>query len=365
MNLDEIITMNAEDLGNFSADYNYTLYDEDCCGGGLVCEQDSSMHFDSIFIPVLYSLALVVGLLGNGLVLVVLWKKRQSLNVTDIFILHLSLADTLLLMTLPFWAVEAVKGWIFGTTLCKLNGALFKINFYCGIFMLSCISLDRFLSIVYAVQMYSRKKPMATHCCCLMVWLFCILLSIPDWIFLVASKDSRRQDKTECASFYPPGHWRLFSRLLYHILGFALPAIMMLVCYSCILLRLRRGSQGMQKKRAIRVIIALVLAFFINWTPLNITLIIDTMKNNQTTGFQTSCESSTALDIALTATSTLGYLHCCVNPVLYAFVGVKFRQHLLDILRPLGFKLKGPAGLVSRKSSVWSESVDTSHTSAF
>jgi len=229
--------------------------------------------------------------------------------------------------------------------------------------MLCCISLDRFLSIVFAVQMYSRKKPMVTHCCCLMVWVFCFLLSIPDWAFLTDYADSRRQNKTECVTFYPSENWRLYSRLLYHILGFALPAIMMLFCYSCILLRLQHGSQGMQKKRAIRVIIALVLAFFISWTPLNITLIIDTINTNQTFSYQ--CDSTTALDVALTATQTLGYLHCCVNPVLYAFVGVKFRQHLLDILKPLGFTLKGPAGLVSRKSSVWSESVDTSHTSAF
>uniref|UniRef100_A0A673L464 C-X-C chemokine receptor type 3 n=1 Tax=Sinocyclocheilus rhinocerous TaxID=307959 RepID=A0A673L464_9TELE len=347
-----------EDLYN----YSYILN-----GEGTVCGQEASMYFDSIFIPVLYSLALVVGLVGNGLVLVVLWKKRMSLNVTDVFILHLCLADILLLLTLPFWAVEAVKGWIFDTVLCKLTGALFKINFYCGIFMLSCISLDRYLSIVHAVQMYSRKKPMVTHCCCLMVWLFCLLLSIPDWKFLVATEDSRRQDKTQCVPDYQSGSWLLVTRLLYHILGFILPALIMLFCYSCILLRLRRGSQCMQKKRAIRVIIALVLAFFISWTPYNITLIVDTIQTNWTlnTSNQTSCESATALDVALTATSTLGYLHCCVNPVLYAFVGVKFRQHLLDMLRPLGFTLKVPAGLVSRKSSVWSESVDTSHTSAF
>nr|AXN77377.1 C-X-C motif chemokine receptor 3.1b duplicate 2 [Ctenopharyngodon idella] len=369
MNVDKKMTFIMEDF-NFTGDYNDSysgINEDDCCG--LVCDQESSMHFDSIFIPVLYSLALVVGLVGNGLVLVVLWKKRRGLNVTDIFILHLCLADTLLLLTLPFWAVEAVKGWIFGTALCKLTGALFKINFYCGIFMLSCISLDRYLSIVHAVQMYSRKKPMVIHCCCLMVWVFCLLLSIPDLKFLVAIEDSRRQDKTECVPFYPsdPESWHLATRLLYHILGFIIPAIMMLFCYSCILLRLRRGSQGMQKKRAIRVIVALVLAFFISWTPYNITLIVDTIQSNQTiySTNQTSCDGNTALDVALTATSTLGYLHCCVNPVLYAFVGVKFRKHLLDMLRPLGFTLKGPAGLVSRKSSAWSESVDTSHTSAF
>lgn len=113
---------NWTDNYNYSYDYNYS--------DGDVCGQESSMHFDSIFIPVLYSLAMVVGLVGNGLVLIVLWKKRLSLNVTDIFILHLSLADVLLLLTLPLWAVEAVKGWDFGTGLCKLTGALFKVGEY-------------------------------------------------------------------------------------------------------------------------------------------------------------------------------------------------------------------------------------------
>ncbi|XP_073703542.1 C-X-C chemokine receptor type 3.1 [Garra rufa] len=367
MNVDKKVTFSMDDfsyldLDLFNYSYNYSSLPND----GTVCDQDSSIYFDSIFIPVLYSLALAVGLVGNGVVLVVLWKKRMGLNVTDIFILHLCLADLLLLLTLPFWAVEAAKGWIFGTPLCKLTGALFKINFYCGIFMLSCISLDRYLSIVHAVQMYSRKKPMVTHCCCLIVWLFCLLLSIPDWIFLVAIEDSRRQDRTECVPDYQP-NVRLATRWLYHILGFILPSVMILLCYYHILQRLQRGSQCKQKKRAIRVIIALVVAFFIHWTPYNLTLFVDTMQTNGTiiSTNLTSCESATVLDVALTATSTLAYLHCCVNPVLYAFVGVKFRQHLLEMLRPLGFKLKGPAGLVSRRSSAWSESVDTSHTSAF
>ncbi len=210
--------------------------------------------------------------------------------------------------------------------------------------MLSCISLDRYLSIVHAVQMYSRKKPMVTHCCCLMVWLFCLLLSIPDWIFLTEFKDSRRQYKTECVSYYPSYSWVLASRLLYHILGFLLPALIILFCYSCIPLRVRRGSQCKQKKRAIRVIVALVVAFFIHWTPYNITLIVDTIQTNEAINHinLTFCENitATALDVALTVTSTLAYLHCCVHPVLYV-------------------------GLVSRKRFLCLESVDTSHTSAF
>ncbi|XP_038848743.1 C-X-C chemokine receptor type 3-like [Salvelinus namaycush] len=353
--------------GDYDGDDNET-YSDTCCSTGGVCSMEEGMRFDAVFLPIFYSLTLVLGLLGNGLVLLVLVQRRRSWSVTDTFILHLGMADTLLLLTLPLWAVQAAGEWSFGTPLCKITGAMFTINFYCGIFLLACISLDRYLSVVHAVQMYSRRKPWMVHASCLSVWLLSLFLSIPDWHFLESVRDTRR-DKVECVHNYPSlsqswFDWRLASRLLYHMVGFLLPSAVLLFCYSCILLRLQRGSQGLQKQRAVRVILALVLVFFLCWTPYNITLMVDTLYFSNT--LVDTCESHKALDISLTTTSSLGYLHCSLNPVLYAFVGVKFRRHLLDMLRSLGCKLKSGVRLqtASRRSSMWSESGDTSHTSA-
>ncbi|KAM9405509.1 C-X-C chemokine receptor type 3-like [Salvelinus alpinus] len=353
--------------GDYDGDDNET-YSDTCCSTGGVCSMEEGMRFDAVFLPIFYSLTLVLGLLGNGLVLLVLVQRRRSWSVTDTFILHLGMADTLLLLTLPLWAVQAAGEWSFGTPLCKITGAMFTINFYCGIFLLACISLDRYLSVVHAVQMYSRRKPWMVQASCLSVWLLSILLSIPDWHFLESVRDTRR-DKVECVHNYPSlsqswFDWRLASRLLYHMVGFLLPSAVLLFCYSCILLRLQHGSQGLQKQRAVRVILALVLVFFLCWTPYNITLMVDTLYFSNT--LVDTCESHKALDISLTTTSSLGYLHCSLNPVLYAFVGVKFRRHLLDMLRSLGCKLKSGVRLqtASRRSSMWSESGDTSHTSA-
>lgn len=211
--------------------------------------------------------------------------------------------------------------------------------------------------------MYSRTRPLRVQLSCLAVWFFCFLLSIPDLMYLKAEKDPRRGEKIECDHHYPTTTLRLASRVIYHALGFLFPAVVLLYCYSRVLLRLQCGSQGAQKQRAVRVVLALVLAFFITWTPYNITLLVDTLYNNQSTNNITTCDTTTVLDIALTITSTLGYLHCCVNPVLYAFVGVKFRRHLLDMIKPLRYRLQTRVDTVSRKSSVWS--ADTSQTSAF
>ncbi|XP_039679741.1 C-X-C chemokine receptor type 3-like isoform X2 [Perca fluviatilis] len=318
---------------------NHSDDDYNCCKGDL----EDGMHFEAMFIPVLYSVAFVVGVLGNGVLLGVLVQSRRTWSVTDIFILHLGVADVLLLVTLPLWAAQSIqdRGWTFGTPLCKITGAVFTISFYCGIFLLVCISLDRYLSIVHATQMYSRRKPWIVQVSCLAVWLFSLLLSIPDWIFLDAVVDVRRQ-KTECVSNYfdfnseSVNNWRLASRLLYHTVGFLLPSAILIFCYSCTLLRLRCGSQGLQKQKDFKVIVAVVVVFFLCWTPYNITLMVDSLHSNN---ISRDSGVRTFLEKAKIVTSSVGYLRCSFNPILYAFVGVKFRRQLLDILRSLGCKL--------------------------
>ncbi|XP_034077451.1 C-X-C chemokine receptor type 3-like isoform X2 [Gymnodraco acuticeps] len=342
--------------------------DEDCCNGD-VCDLTEGMHFESVFIPVLYSVAFALGVLGNGVLLGVLARSRGRWSVTDTFILHLGVADILLLLTLPLWAAQSAQkeGWTFGTPLCKITGAVFTINFYCGIFLLACISLDRYLSIVHATQMYSRRNPRVVHISCLAVWIFSLLLSLPDWIFYHAVQDDRRGNRTECVPDYfqfDPKYvfnWELASRVLSHTAGFLLPSVVLIFCYSCILHRLRCGSQGLQKQKAFRIIVAVVVVFFICWTPYHITLMVDTLLSDN------SCGVRGSLQKAMVVTSSLGYLHCSLNPILYAFVGVKFRRQLVDILRYMGCQLKMSAKLqsvTSRRSSVWSESADTSNSIA-
>lgn len=105
---------------NSTFDYGDYKYEEDSI---------TTPSFVAIFIPILYSVAFVLGLIGNALVLVVLWKKRHNWIVTNTFVFHLSIADMLLLLlTMPLWAMDAVKGWSFGTGFCKLTGAMFKVG---------------------------------------------------------------------------------------------------------------------------------------------------------------------------------------------------------------------------------------------
>ncbi|XP_036451004.1 C-X-C chemokine receptor type 3-like [Colossoma macropomum] len=306
--------------------------------------------FMATFIPVLYSLVVFLGLLGHGLVLLVLFQKKRT--VMDIFVLHLSVADALLLLTMPLWAVEAANEWIFNTGACKLSGALFQINFYCGIFLLACISLDRYLSIVHGIKMLSSRKPLVIWLICIAIWFFSVLISIPDWLYLKANSSASLGGKTQCVHSYHD-RWRLAFRLLYHVVGFLLPSVVLFYCYSCILLRLQKGCQGLQKLRAMRIILALVVVFFICWMPYNITLLVDTIQAAPIDSTEQSEGCRHSKWTAVNITAVLGFLHCCLNPFIYFSLSRKFRRWVLTVLRCDGWSLD------SRDVSLWElEQVD-------
>ncbi|CAG0917328.1 unnamed protein product, partial [Notodromas monacha] len=73
-------------------------------------------------------LILGIGLLGNSLVPVVIWRNRDLRNSTNLFLVNLALADLLvLLLTLPTALVELQgppEAWVLGDFLCEWK----KIN---------------------------------------------------------------------------------------------------------------------------------------------------------------------------------------------------------------------------------------------
>ncbi|KAJ4931480.1 hypothetical protein JOQ06_025775 [Pogonophryne albipinna] len=308
-------------------------------------EETEARVSKAVLLPIIYSLELVVGLLGNALLLAVLVQKRRSWSISDTFILHLSVSDLLLLVSLPLWAAEAaqISGWCCGGFLCKISGAVFNINFYCGMFLLLCISLDCYLSTVHSTQRFYQKNPRFAHICCLSVWLLSVILSIPDCVFLSVNNDT---GKSLCNSYAQSlSTSQLVSRLLHLTLGFLLPALALIICSSFILLRLKRGSEGPQKKRAGRLLLPLVVVFFLCWMPYHIILFVDTIRRSSKERDGGSSRNLKSSQItALMFSSAVGCLHACLRPLLYFSLCGNFRERTLAMLT---------CATVNSKGSLW------------
>ncbi|XP_061431727.1 C-X-C chemokine receptor type 1-like [Lethenteron reissneri] len=299
------------------------------------CKLSDIRRFNKVFLPVVYSLVFAFGCAGNLLVVVVLARFRRAMVAADTYMLHLAVADLLFVATLPFWATYRASQWTFGNDACRLIYGVTSVNFYSSIFLLGCISVDRYLAIVHAVKTHWCRRAERVQLICGVVWLVSFLLTIPDIVYS-QQVFVPQLNSTECVQNYSPeqaDRWRFSIRMLHHTLGFLLPLSVMLFCYTSIGVTLAR-SHGFAKQKALRVIVALVVAFFACWLPFNVSVFVDTLTRAGLVS--PSCDLYARLDKSISVTESLGFAHCCLNPILYVFVGVKFRNNALKILRDAG-----------------------------
>ncbi|NXN91957.1 ACKR2 protein, partial [Rhinopomastus cyanomelas] len=308
-----------------SSDYPYEYLDEEDYAQYGLCTKEEVLSFSRVFLPSFYTVVFLVGLAGNVLLFVVLimYIKKKKKKMTEIYLLNLVVSDFFLLLTLPFWSLH-ISQWMTWDILCPILNAMYTMNFYSGIFFVSCMSLDMYLQIVHACSPRSSMTRMKSIIVLLVLWVFSILLSIPDGLF---SSTRQMHNKTIlCTHDYGQKHlfWKVAFRVTQNILGFLFPFLFMLFCYSRIICVLA-ASQTPGLRRAFCLVFTLVGVFFVLWSPYNIVLILLSLQD---AGVIRSCESSRHLDYALQITESLSFVHCCLNPLLYAFVKKRFRLYL-------------------------------------
>ncbi|XP_026988411.1 C-X-C chemokine receptor type 5 [Tachysurus fulvidraco] len=340
------------------SDYLTEDYENVSYGDWYTCDTENDLLrlYHTVFQPLIYSIVFLLGLSGNGLLLMVLLQRRAHLRITDIYLLHLALADLLLLFTLPFAMSEVLTGWVFGNLMCKIVGLLNRLNLVCGSLLLAGIGFDRYLAIVHVVSSLKTRRPQTVHLICAMLWLFCLALTMPNIVFL--SVEPRRNDPTLLQCHFNihaiNAQWLFVSRLLTHLLCFILPLAIMGYCYTAIVFTLYHSQQSLEKQGAIRLAMVVTLVFCLCWLPYNITLFVDTLVKQKVLTLKT-CGISLAL--GLMVTESIGFSHCCLNPILYAFVAVHFRKELLRLLAK-HFRACGLSNRCFSKTSV-SEVVTT------
>uniref|UniRef100_A0A3B5M4P0 C-X-C motif chemokine receptor 4 n=1 Tax=Xiphophorus couchianus TaxID=32473 RepID=A0A3B5M4P0_9TELE len=287
------------------------------------CGQLLSSKFNKIFLPTVFGIIFILGIVGNGLVIAVMGYQKKVKTMTDKYRVHLSVADLLFVLTLPFWAVDAAKTWYFGGFLCVSVHVIYTLNLYSSVLILAFISLDRYLAIVHATNSQAKRKLLANRVIYVAVWLPAAILTVPDLVF-ARSADSR----TICQRIYPRESsliWTVVFRFQHILVGFVLPGLVILICYCIIISKLSKGARGqVLKRKALKTTVILIICFFGCWLPYCTGIFLDTLIMLDVV--RTSCELQQAVETWISITEALAYFHCCLNPILYAFLGVKFNN---------------------------------------
>ncbi|XP_004476986.1 C-C chemokine receptor type 6 [Dasypus novemcinctus] len=329
MNSSEYYYVNEDYFGaDSNEDY---LIDDDFS----LCSLGEVRNFSKLFVPIAYSLICVFGLLGNVLVVITFAFYKKAKSMTDVYLLNMAIADILFVLTLPFWAVNhATEAWVFSNAMCKLIKGIYAINFNCGMLLLTCITTDRYIAIVQATKSFRLRSQTLAHnkIICLVVWVVSIIISGSTFTFY---QKYTLQGREVCEPKYEtvsdPIKWKLLMLVLQLLFGFFIPLVFMIFCYMFIIKTLLH-AQNSKRHKAIRVILAVVLVFLVCQIPHNMVLLVTAANLGR---MNRTCSSEKILGYTKSITEILAFLHCCLNPVLYAFIGEKFRNYFLKIMKDL------------------------------
>lgn len=306
---------------------DYTLYES-------LCSKKDVRNFKAWFLPAMYSVICFVGLLGNGLVVSTYIYFKRLKTMTDTYLLNLAVADILFLLTLPFWAYSAAKSWVFGIYFCKFIFGIYKISFFSGMLLLLCISIDRYVAIVQAVCAHRHRARvlLISKLSCVGIWLLAMLLSVPELVYSGIQRSSSEQ-AWRCSLITEHVEALVTIQVAQMVIGFLVPLLAMSFCYL-VIIRTLLQARNFERNKAIKVIIAVVVVFVVFQLPYNGVILAQTVANFNITG--STCELSKRLNIAYDVTYSMACVRCCVNPFLYAFIGVKFRNDLFKLFKDLG-----------------------------
>lgn len=295
---------------------------------------------ERIVVPVIFSIVIVGGCIGNTMVLTVLVKHRHNMrNSTNILMLNLAVADMLFLVfCIPFHAViYSIPSWPFGEFMCKFVHLMQYSSMIASVFTLVGMAADRYLVVRYPIHTKFLRNPTAATFVCVAIWIASLSFAIPAPIFytvktyimcsgsLNVCADDWGSKVSDRPTFF----------LLLFLLGYAIPLLAIFVLSVLMVINLWANhapnrtnmvESVRNKRKATRLVIVLVVVFGVSWLPYHISWIWSNY-------FQSTFQNTYVFYYFRVFSSVISYANCGINPVIYAFLSENFRKSLCHSVR--------------------------------
>lgn len=282
------------------------------------------MSVAKIFICFILGCSFVLGIPGNSLVIWTICGRMKKRPPTVVLILHLAVADLLILLTLPIWIYSFANHWVFGIGACKGLVFIIYCSLYASIFFIMCLSLERLLAVSHPFVLQRWKKTMVIHLVVATIWFFSVVLG--STIIPFQTIDDTMA-VSQCATREYATHSQEVIHLLSEtILGFVVPFTIICSCYICVGKRI--GVMACpSKRRSAKLIASVVVIFCLCWFPhhfFNLLTVISVLLEDS------NSEASQTLEKISEAGAWIAgaiiFISSCINPLLYAFSARNIRS---------------------------------------
>ncbi|KAI4902727.1 hypothetical protein NFI96_030510 [Prochilodus magdalenae] len=271
---------------------------------------DSSYCRDAmcIFNAVARLIIFILGVAGNGLVIWIAGFKVKKSVITTWY-LSLAVSDFIFCSTLPFYVIDSItNNWPFGLFMCKFNTFIMWLNMYSSIFLLTIISVDRCVVVMFPVWAQNQRTVRRASVIVMAAWIISAALSTPP---LVLKSIRHRQQKTQCFYKYSEKNY-VATVVCRFIFLFVIPFLIMFICYVVIMRKL--SNQRVKPRKPVKIMTLLIVTFLICWLPFHTVILIRLFMKKKV-----------QLIIRI-LTFFLASVNSCLNPFLYAFMGNGFKE---------------------------------------
>ncbi|XP_043279213.1 neuropeptide CCHamide-1 receptor-like isoform X2 [Venturia canescens] len=142
---------------------------------------------ETYIVPIVFLLILLVGVTGNGILVLTLLRHSNMRNVPNTYVLSLALGDLLVIITcVPFTSLlYTIESWPWGLAVCKISECAKDVSIGVSVFTLTALSAERYCAIVNPIRRHVASlsaKPL-TILTASLIWLFAMVLAMPDALF--------------------------------------------------------------------------------------------------------------------------------------------------------------------------------------
>ncbi|XP_033970211.1 neuropeptide Y receptor Y2, like [Trematomus bernacchii] len=290
-----------------------------------------------------YSTIIVLGVLGNSLVIYVIYRFKTLRTVTNFFIANLAVADLLVnTLCLPFTLVYTLQGeWKFGGALCFLLPYAQCLAVHVSTVTLNVIALDRHRCIVYHLETRMRKD--VCFGVIALTWVLSAILASPLAIFREYGSFTLEPGHTiqVCTEKWPgkstDGTVYSISML---ILQYFLPLSIISFAYARIWSKLRAhvspaetgvstssatSERHRRRRKTTKMLVTMVVVFAVSWLPFH--------------AFQLATDiDSAVLDmqyfrLLYTVFHVVAMCSTFANPLLYGWMNRNYRAAFLAVFK--------------------------------
>ena len=302
------------------------------------CSSLINLEAGKIGSTVALSLLLVVSLIGNLLIVLIVYKTPTLRKPINMLIANMAISDLLFpIILFPVRLVDVQVGsWLIGgnlgQALCKLHFFGTYISSLVSVQSLVLITVDRFGAVVVPL-----RSPLITSKQCpffiVATWIIAMAVHSP---YLAVSKLVEYPGGMRCTSQWRETLGANANRnfvLVVAIVFFYTPFVLLAILYSVILIKLKRqahpgepsaNAEEQRTKRirsVLKMAIAIVVVFFICWIP---------MFTNWTISVLSAPMSSISCSFILydLITSFMPLANCALNPIICLIFSGNYRQAL-------------------------------------